>query len=57
VRVGAYVKFTDDGNHEYCHACNIAKILDRDSTNWIDLLFEIGTDIELALRIACHVLG
>jgi hypothetical protein len=32
-RVGAFVKLTEDGNHEYCDACNIAKVLDRDTTN------------------------
>ena len=47
VRVGAYVKFTDDGARQYSKACNISKILDRDSTNWSDLLFDIGTEIKL----------
>ena len=47
VRIGAYVKFNDDGTRGYCNACNITKILDRDSTNWSDLLFDIGTEIKL----------
>ena len=42
-RVGAFIKLTEDGKREYCDACNIAKILDRDTTNWNDLLLEIGT--------------
>ena len=46
-RVGAFVKLTEDGKHEYCDACNFAKILDRDTTNWNDLLLEIGTEIQL----------
>ena len=46
-RVGAFVKLTEDGKREYCDACNIAKILDRDTTNWNDLLLEIGTEIQL----------
>jgi hypothetical protein len=33
MRVGAYVKINDDGGCEYCEACNIPKVLDRDSTN------------------------
>ena len=37
-RVGAFVKLTEDGKREYCDACNFAKILDRDTTNWNDLL-------------------
>ncbi|KAG2615873.1 hypothetical protein PVAP13_3NG040504 [Panicum virgatum] len=47
VRVGAYVKLTDDDGREYCKACNIPKNLDRDSTNWNDLLLEITTEIKL----------
>jgi hypothetical protein len=47
VRVGAYVKINDDGSREYSEACNIAKILDRDCTNWNDMLLDIGTDINL----------
>ena len=43
VRVGAYVKLTDDDGCEYCKACNIPKILDRDSTNWNHLLLEFAT--------------
>jgi len=43
VRVGAYVKLTDDDGCEYCKACNIPKILDRDNTNWNDLLLEFAT--------------
>ena len=43
VRVGAYVKWTDDGNRVYCDACNIPKILDRDHTNWKDLVVDIAT--------------
>jgi hypothetical protein len=47
VGVGAYVKINDDGSREYSEACNIAKILDRDCTNWNDMLLDIGTDINL----------
>ena len=47
VRVGAYVKITDDGSREYCEALNIAKILDRDISNWDDMLNELATDINL----------
>ena len=50
VRVGAYVKFTDDGGREYCQACNIPRILDRDMTNWNDLLIDIGTEINLSSK-------
>ena len=50
VRVGAYVKLTDDDGREYCKACNIPKILDRDSTNWNDLLLEITTEIKLGSK-------
>jgi hypothetical protein len=48
VHVGAYVKFLDDGTREYCNASNIAKILDRDSTNWNDVLIDISTEIKLS---------
>ena len=41
--VGAFVKLTEDGKREYCDTSNIAKILDRDTTNWNDLLLEIDT--------------
>ena len=47
MRVGAYVKFNDDGSRGYCNACNIPKIFDRDSTNWNDLLLDIGAEIKL----------
>jgi len=47
VRVGAYVKINDDGSREYCEALNIAKILDRDISNWDDMLNELATDINL----------
>jgi len=47
VRIGAYVKFNDDGTRGYCNACNITKILDRDSTNWNDLVTQIATEINL----------
>jgi len=50
VRVGAYVKLTDDDGCEYCKACNIPKILDRDSTNWNDLLLEFATEIKLGSK-------
>jgi hypothetical protein len=50
VRVGAYVKLTDDDGCEYCKACTIQKILDRDSTNWNDLLLEIATEIKLGSK-------
>ncbi|CAN6363417.1 unnamed protein product [Urochloa humidicola] len=50
VRVGAYVKLTDDDGCEYCKACNIPKILDRDSTNWNVLLLEIATEIKLSSK-------
>jgi hypothetical protein len=50
VRVGAYVKFTDDGVREYCEACNIPKVLDRDSTNWNDLLVDISSEINLGSK-------
>jgi len=50
VRVGAYVKFTDDGGREYCQACNIPRILDWDMTNWNDLLIDIGTEINLSSK-------
>ncbi|KAF8660772.1 hypothetical protein HU200_057357 [Digitaria exilis] len=50
VRVGAYVKLTDDGGREYCKACSIPRILDRDSTNWNDLLLEIATEIKLSSK-------
>jgi hypothetical protein len=43
--VGAYIKINDDGSREYCEACNIAKVLDRDCTNWNDM--PLGTDINL----------
>jgi len=47
VRVGAYVKLTDDGNRVYCDAYNIPKVLDRDRTNWKDLVVDIATEINL----------
>jgi hypothetical protein len=47
VRVGAYVKLTDDGNRVYCDACNIPKVLGRDRTNWKDLVVDIATEINL----------
>jgi len=47
MRVGDYVKFNDDGSRGYCNACNIPKIFDRDSTNWNDLLLDIGAEIKL----------
>ncbi|CAO2203891.1 unnamed protein product [Urochloa humidicola] len=47
MRVSAYVKVADDGRHVYCDACNIPRILDRDSTNWNDLLVDIDTEIKL----------
>jgi hypothetical protein len=47
VRVGAFVKLTEGGKCEYCDACNIAKVLDRDTTNWNDLLLDIGTEIKI----------
>jgi len=50
VRVGAYVKLTDDDGCEYCKACNIPKILDRDSTNWNHLLLEFATEIKLGSK-------
>ncbi|CAD6272252.1 unnamed protein product [Miscanthus lutarioriparius] len=50
VRVGAYVQLTDDDGCEYCKACNIPKILDRDSTNWNDLLLEFATEIKLGSK-------
>jgi len=49
-RVGAYVKFTDDDGREYCEACIIPKILDRDSTNWNDLLLDISAEIKLGSK-------
>jgi len=49
-RVGAYVKFTDDDGRQYCEACNIPKILDRDSTNWNDLLLDISAEIKLGSK-------
>ena len=39
----------NDGR-EYCKACNIPNILDRDSTNWNDLLLEITTEIKLGSK-------
>lgn len=45
MRVGAYVKLSDDGTRMYCDACNIPRILDRNSTNWNDLLVDIGTQL------------
>jgi len=59
VRVRAFAKLTDDDGREYCKACNIPKILDRDSTNWNDLLLEITTEIRLGSKqkIVCHLLG
>ena len=50
VRVGAYINFTDDGTRVYCEACNIPKILDRDSTNWNDLVTEIDSKIKLGSK-------
>ncbi|KAG2562273.1 hypothetical protein PVAP13_8KG207402 [Panicum virgatum] len=47
VHVGAYVKINDDGSREYCEALSIAKILDRDISNWDDMLNELATDINL----------
>ena len=41
VRVGIYVKLTDDDGREYCRTCKMLKILDRDSTNWNDLLLKL----------------
>ena len=49
-RVGAYVKFNDDGGREYCEACNIPKVLDRESTNWNDLLLDISAEIKLGSK-------
>jgi len=49
-RVGAYVKFNDDGGREYCEACNIPKVLDRDSTNLNDLLLDISAEIKLGSK-------
>ena len=49
-RVGAYVKFTNDDGRQYCEACNIPKILDRDSTNWNDLLLDISAEIKLGSK-------
>ena len=50
MRVGAYVKFNDDGTRGYCNACNIPKILDRDSTKWNDLITKIGLEIKLGSK-------
>jgi hypothetical protein len=50
MRVGAYVKLNDDGTRVYCDACNIPMILDRDSTNWNDLIVDIGTQINLGSK-------
>jgi hypothetical protein len=50
IRVSAYVKLTDDDGRQYCKACNIPKILDRDSTNWNVLLLEIATEIKLGSK-------
>ena len=50
MRVGAYINFTNDGTRVYCEACNIPKILDRDSTNWNDLVTEIATEINLGSK-------
>jgi hypothetical protein len=55
VRVGAYVKFTDDGVREYCEACNIPKVLDRDNTNWNDLLVDISSEINLGSKHCLRV--
>ena len=41
VQVGVYVKLTDDDGREYCRTCKMLKILDRDSTNWNDLLLKL----------------
>jgi len=50
VRVGAYINFTNDGTRVCCEACNIPKILDRDSTNWNDLVTEIDSKIKLGSK-------
>jgi len=50
VRVGAYINFTNDGTRVCCEACNIPKILDRDSTNWNDLITKIGLEIKLGSK-------
>jgi hypothetical protein len=44
------VKLHDDGTRVYCDACNIPMILDRDSTNWNDLIVDIGTQINLGSK-------
>jgi hypothetical protein len=46
-RVCTYVKLNDDGTHVYCDACNIPMILDPNSTNWSDMIVDIGTQINL----------
>ena len=51
------MKFTDDDGREYCEACNIPKILYTDSTNWNDLLLNLGVEIKLGSKhIVCHIL-
>jgi hypothetical protein len=48
VRVGAYVKLTDDDGREYCKACNIPKILDRDS-EYFQHMAQIGSPSGLVI--------
>ena len=50
MRVGAYINFTNDGTRVCCEACNIPKILDRDSTKWNDLITKIGLEIKLGSK-------
>jgi hypothetical protein len=35
---------------EYCEACNISKVLHRDSANWNDFLLDIGSEIKLGSK-------
>lgn len=59
VRVGAYVKLSDDDGQEYCKPFNNQKILNMDSTNWNDLLLEISKKLSQAQTIehvACESL-
>ena len=50
MRVGAYINFTNDGTRVCCEACNIPKILDRDSTNWNDLVTVIDSKNKLGSK-------
>jgi hypothetical protein len=49
--------FTDYGSREYYDACDIPMILDRDCTNWNDLLSGISTEIKLGAMYKLHLLA